>query len=290
VLYPALDIRNADSELVLAAVDDFAPTAVEETADGVTVYFPTPCEREAARVAVAAVLPGISVTPRDVDDEDWARRSQQNLTPVTVGLITVAPPWATGDLLDSPTMSRASGLPGSPGPVTVVIEPSMGFGTGHHATTRLCLEALQRLDLAGCRLLDVGTGSGVLAIAASIRRAGDVLGVDVDPDAIRNAVENLQLNPAAGRVRLLVADFRDAELAGADVVIANLTGAVLVQNAERLMSLVLDRGTLIISGLQAAERDEVVAVFAPAVVEWTADEAGWVALMFTRRPRSIIDL
>jgi ribosomal protein L11 methyltransferase len=159
----------------------------------------------------------------------------------------------------------------------------MGFGTGHHATTRLCLLALQHLELSGRAVLDVGTGSGVLAIAARLIGAGAVVGIDFDADAIQSARENLDLNPAAADVRLIVGDLRDSALRPADVVTANLTGALLVQSAAQLAALVRPGGTLVVSGLMTHERDGVVAAFAPAAqVVWEAQDDGWVGLAFNR--------
>ena len=156
----------------------------------------------------------------------------------------------------------------------------MGFGTGHHATTRLCLSALQTLDLHDKRVLDVGTGSGVLALAAATLGARDALGIDFDADAVANARENLVLNPSVKNVRFETVDVRDAALPTADIVLANLTGAVLLQNAVLLSSTVAPGGTLIVSGLQTHERKEVVAAFEIASVQWSGEEAGWEAFAF----------
>lgn len=273
--YPALDVRGADSEFVLALVDDYAPSAVEDVDDGVCVYFATAERRDQAQAAVAAAMPDARLSTRDVDDEDWARRSQQNLTPITVGRITITPPW----FVDPGAASAQAPAPGLR-PLTVVILPSMGFGTGHHATTRLCLAAMQAVDVAGRQVLDVGTGSGVLALAAAALGAGNVLGIDFDPDAITNADENLELNPGLTSVRVQVVDVKDAVLPSSDIVFANLTGAVLIQNAAQLRGAVAPGGTLIVSGLQTHERDDVIAAFAPATIRWTADELDWVAIAF----------
>jgi len=158
----------------------------------------------------------------------------------------------------------------------------MGFGTGHHATTRLCLAALQEVDLTDAFVLDVGTGSGVLAIAADRLGARRALGIDFDPDAIQSARENLELNPDVGRVELEVADLTSRELPRADVVTVNLTGALLARSAASLLGAVRPGGTLVLSGLLTHERDEVLRAFAPAVVMWEREEDGWVGLILRR--------
>lgn len=270
--YPALDVRGADADLVLALVDDFSPTAVEEIADGVSIFFTSSSRRDDARAAVAAAMPTAALDSREVDDEDWAKRSQENLPPVTVGRITVTPPWFVNE--------PPSNLHPPSGDLQIVILPSMGFGTGHHATTRLCLEGLQTLTVEGARVLDVGTGSGVLALAAAKLGARETRGIDFDPDAVTNAQENLELNPDVEGVRFEVVDVRDAALPEADLVLANLTGAVLVQNAPLLRGAVASGGTLIVSGLQTHERAEVMAAFAGAQVRWEKEELSWVSLAF----------
>ena len=267
--YPAIDVRADSSDLLLALVDDFGPTAVEERDAWVRIFFPTAAERDAAQRVLA---PEFDVSAVDVDDEDWARRSQENLKPITVGRITVAPPWAT--IAHDPV--AISHEPSAM--VEIVILPSMGFGTGHHVTTRLCLAALQTIDLTDRVVLDVGTGSGVLAIAADRLGAGRVLGIDDDPDAIQSARENLGLNPDVRQVTFETLDLAARALPDADVVTANLTGALLVRSSAALLAAVRPGGTLILGGIQSHERDEVRRAFADGEVCWERDEDGWVGL------------
>jgi ribosomal protein L11 methyltransferase len=161
----------------------------------------------------------------------------------------------------------------------------MGFGTGHHATTRLCLRALQAVDLAGRFLLDIGTGSGILAIAAGKLGAARAEGIDYDADAIAAANENLQLNSGVESVEFRVADLAIADLPAADVVTANLTGAALIGSAARLLDLVRPGGTLIVSGLLDEERDDVARAFGAGLeppLVWEQQEDGWAALAMKR--------
>jgi ribosomal protein L11 methyltransferase len=248
----------AVTDLFQAALTDYDVPAIDETSDDAwRVFFLTEEMRDRAAAALRPAFPTLSIEPLDVPDEDWAAKSQANLHAVQIGRVIVAPPW------DVPT--------------TIVIQPSMGFGTGHHATTRLCLAALQRLDLAGRSVLDVGTGSGVLAITASRLGAADVTGIDDDADAVHAAWENLALN-AGAQVSLLVGDFRTDDVVPADVVLANLTGGLLIASAERLRRLVNARGSLILSGFMTSEERDVVAAFAAFTVEHRADEDGWVCV------------
>jgi ribosomal protein L11 methyltransferase len=270
VFYPALDVAGVDGELLLAVVDDYSPTAVEDRGGLQTVFFSTASDRDRAAEALAAAFPAAHAARRDVDDEDWARRSQQSLQPVTVGRITVAPPWS---------VDRRSNL-------VLIVEPSMGFGTGHHATTRLCLAALQAIDLTGARVLDVGTGSGVLAMAACLLGARKAVGIDTDNDAIRSANENLELNPDVRGVTFECADLR-VTLAGgrpaADVLTANLTGALLIRSAGLLIDSVEIGGHLILSGLMQAEQPAVGAAFAERTVPVrVTSEEEWVGLLLRR--------
>lgn len=261
--WPALDIHPV-SEFLQAALIDFDVAAIDERADDEwRVFFASADARDRAASALRLEFPGTTIEPTDIPDENWAARSQAGLRAVRVGSIVVAPPWD---------------VPEGSSDLVIVIHPSMGFGTGHHATTRLCLDALQRLDMGGRNVIDVGTGSGVLAIAASLLGASRSVGIDDDADAIANARENLELNPRAA-VTLRVADLRSADLGSADVVVANLTGGLLISAARVLQDLTAGGGRLVLSGLMRPEESDVIAAFPAWQVEHRAYEDEWVVLM-----------
>jgi ribosomal protein L11 methyltransferase len=159
----------------------------------------------------------------------------------------------------------------------------MGFGTGHHATTRLCLEALQRIDLTGAFVLDIGTGSGVLAIAADLLGASRALGIDRDDDAIQSACDNLPLNQRAVHTSFEIRDVTSAPLPVAGVVTANLTGALLVRVAPALLATTRRGGTLILSGILAEEGDAVRKAFSATNLIEERQEAEWLCLRLTRQ-------
>jgi len=282
-LHPALDVWCPCSiDDVLVAVDDDSPTAVEERDDAIRVFFASPDARDAGCAALRAA--GYHTTALEVDDEDWARRSQQGLTPITVGRITIAP---SAPPLDSALLPNPYSL--SPSTITIVIPASMGFGTGHHATTRLCLEAMQQLPVDGAFVVDIGTGSGVLAIAASRLGAVRAIGIDVDPDAIQSARENLALNPDARHVSFEVDDIvrttnPDIMSGRADIVTANLTGALIARIAPVLVGAVRAGGSLVLSGVLGGERNAVVQAFGSGIdVVRESNDGEWVGFIMKKR-------
>lgn len=226
-------------------------------------------DRERAVSAIEALDLGLDLHAVDLPDEDWVARSQRALCAITAGGFVVAPPW---DL--PPTLADGVRL--------IVIEPSMGFGTGHHATTRLCLRALGTRDLSGRAVLDLGTGSGVLALAAAALGAAPVTALDIDADAIAAARQSAALNACGAGVQFGVADLFAAPPADADLVFANLTGAMLTRAAARILPLVRPGGTLIVSGFMTDERNGVEAAFADLAVAERFAEEGWCAAVLTR--------
>ncbi|MFN7977011.1 MAG: 50S ribosomal protein L11 methyltransferase [Vicinamibacterales bacterium] len=300
--WPALEIRSDDVDttgdlggLLSAVLADFQPLAIQDlippplppgglwdptappppepppTAIAWRVCFADQPTRDAALAAVAAqTLDGVTTAAVDLPDDDWVAKSQASLTAVHAGRFIVAPPW------DLPAATPD-------GVQVIVIEPSMGFGTGHHQTTRLCLAAMSTLDLAGRTVLDLGTGSGVLAMAASLLGASDVRGVDIDADAIAAAVRSAALNVLPTPVAFDTADVFVTPPAPAEVVLANLTGAMLIRSAREIAALTAAGGTLVISGFMAYERPGVEAALDAFDVTARSQEDEWCAAVLRRR-------
>jgi ribosomal protein L11 methyltransferase len=272
------DTPAAIRDRLVAVLSDHGLLAIHEddlkTPRQWTAHFETATGRDAAAMAVAS-FPDLTLAAEatEIEDDDWARRTQADLPAVRLGRVVVMPPW------DRPSRQ--------PGDVVVEIEPSRGFGTGHHQSTRLCLLLLQNRDLNGQTLVDVGTGSGVLAIVAAKLGAAFVSAIDVDADAIENARENIARNDVAAIVEAHVRDVADASLPPADVVIANLTGTMLARFGPHLASLVRPAGMLIVAGFTIDEKPMVLEAFADQFqISESAEEDDWWALVLTKSGRA----
>ena len=188
--------------------------------------------------------------------DDWAHRWKEGLEPVTAGAITISPPWRApdGPVLDGP-------------PWTLVIDPGMAFGTGHHETTLGCLGALQDLPVAGRRVVDVGTGTGVLALAARVLGAAEVVAVDTDPLAVEAAEVNVAAHGLDG---IIVREGSCEVVEGTgEVVIANIRTDLLMALATGLAGLLAAGGTLLCSGIDVGRTEEAAAAFRAVGLEPT---------------------
>ena len=264
----AVRVRSERAEIALAELLELAPGGVEETDLGDSVEYAVygavgelP-DLGDVRAAVGGEL--VEVSSREVAD-DWADRWKQFHVPIVVeDRVCVRPPWS--DPFD--------------GVLDVVIDPGRAFGTGSHPTTRLCLELLLGLSPGG-PLLDVGCGSGVLAIAAAKLGWGPVRGVDHEAESVEATRENARANGV--EVDVARADLRSEPLPWAPTVTANLLRPLLLDLAGRLPADAVP-DTLIASGLLRHEGDEVVAAFARAGLRAAArrDEGEWSALLLVR--------
>jgi ribosomal protein L11 methyltransferase len=288
---PALVIRFPDGhdaalrDRLVALLADHDLIAVHEdridSPHGWTAHFGTSASRDdaAAAIASSADFADLRIQPVEIDDEDWARRTQADLPAVKIGRVTIAPPWdlprsaATADRLE-------------PSHLLVIIEPSRGFGTGHHQSTRLCVALLQSREVTGRTVIDVGTGSGVLAITAAKLGAQQVVALDSDADAVENARENIATNAVGQRVKAIVDDLGTTQVAAADLVLANLTGTLLAHHAADLARLVRRTGAVIVSGFNVDERPRVSDALAPFFeISESAEEDDWHAFVLTAAAR-----
>jgi ribosomal protein L11 methyltransferase len=252
-------------------------TAVEERPDRVITYLlPEPGEDPAHYVAGLAerlrafhdgVRPHIEWDW--LPDVDWGEAWKRGLQPRRVGeRIIVAPSWTSPEA--------------GPNDVVITIDPQMAFGTGEHASTRGTLRLLERHLKAGARVLDVGTGSAVLAIAAARLGAREVVGVETDRDSLINAQENIERNQVADQVRLEHYHADEAYLRAAeppfDLIVANILSSVIVPLLSALNAALAPGGTLIVAGILQAEAERVLAAAGQegfTVLQQDCEEEWW---------------
>ena len=278
----ALDItlEPAAREAVEYALSEAGALGTEESvgtdADGlarVSAYFDAPPSRERVRATLLDALriydlPSSSVrdmTAREVEARDWLGEWKKSWQPLRVGRrFLVAPPWSElGEETDR---------------IVIRIEPGMAFGTGTHETTRLCLEAIET-HFDGASLLDAGTGTGILAIAAAkLNPNARVEACDTDADAVEIARENARLNGVADRIAFRVGSVND-ETASADFVCANLTADVILPLLPSLVAATC--GRLVLSGVLDAQAEQLRdALRSLGVAESETRAAGeWVAII-----------
>ncbi len=225
---------------------------------------------------IATRLPDAKTSLSETAKKDWLSAWRQFFTPVECGeRFVVLPPW----LAHMEHSTRKA----------VIIDPKSAFGTGHHASTRLCLEALS--DLAdegrirkGGWFLDLGCGSGVLGIAAC-KLGMDGTGVDIDPIAIANAKENRELNEAA-RLELLKGSLEKVKGEKFDLVFANILARPLIEMASRLMASLKKDGCLILSGILDSQAEDVAAAYAALGKPKIKAEDEWRALIWAYREKA----
>ena len=208
-----------------------------------------------------------------ITSDAWQEQWRGHFPPLCVGQrLLVLPPWEP--------------QPDQPDRHCIVINPSMAFGTGHHATTHTCLEAIESLCIQGGppeRALDLGTGSGILAIALAKLGSAAIWATDIDPDALTQARQNANVNQVADALHISAASL-DALPLPFPLVIANLFASTLIELSLLLTSAVLSSGHAILSGIQADQEEAVRHAFcSPA---WTLTtrlpKDGWVTLVLRR--------
>ena len=201
-----------------------------------------------------------------IEQEDWQNAWKQYYHAMDIGRrLAIVPGWET---YDTPR-------------VQITMDPGLAFGTGTHETTALCLELLDGLVQGGERVLDVGTGSGILAIAALKLGARQADGVDIDPMCVRTAGENAERNGVADRFRVLVGDLSDKAEGVYDIITANIVAAAILSLAPAVPALMAPGAKFICSGIIDTRKDEVLAGLRacglrPVEIQ---EKRGWVCIL-----------
>jgi ribosomal protein L11 methyltransferase len=228
--------------------------------------FPDAAEAQSQWTRLKPLLPAAVLGDAEVRlmaDHDWRESYKAHFKAWQFGRLHWVPVWERD----------AFQLP--PGDAVLWLDPGLAFGTGNHETTRLCVERLVALagtndrSIASRRVIDAGCGSGILALSAVLLGFRDVTGFDNDAEAVRVSGQNAALNGLAGQVRFFTGDLLTGlEGQQADVLLANIQADVLMRFAPELVTTMAPGGTLVLSGILAAELEQVRATFAAAAPDW----------------------
>lgn len=219
-----------------------------------------------------ADLGSMRVTEQIRDDADWKDKWKAYFKPFHVSKhLVVCPSWEQYDPQEEEKI--------------ISIDPGMAFGTGTHETTSMCLNLLEKYMQKGNRVLDAGTGSGILAIAASLLGAGEVLGVDVDRDAVRTAQENIQKNNCQETARAEYGDLTQGVDYEADLIVGNLMAELICMLMPGIAQHLHSGGVFIASGI-LTEKEEMVkdaAEKAGLTLEELTEKGEWCAIVFRKQ-------
>ncbi len=268
----ALRVRPSSpeaAELVSAALFAAGSQGIQEDGDTLVTQFEHAHEIDVARDGVLAADSGASLEVRELPDVDWSQAWRAGIGAHELGGLVVTPPW----LADRYPEARR-----------IVIEPGMAFGTGEHATTRGVVRLMQRALRPGDRVADLGAGSAVLAIAAAKLGAGSVAAIEMDPDAIENAEDNVRVNGVDDRVRVILGDAGVLLplVAPVRLVLANIISSVLTELLPIIGAALTTDGEAILSGILEIERDEMLDVICAGgwrVIAEDAEEIWWSVLI-----------
>ena len=200
-------------------------------------------------------------------EENWAENWKKSFKPLRLGKhMLIKPGWCDCAV--------------EPGDKVIEIDPGMAFGTGTHETTGMCVELVEKYVQPGSTAIDVGTGTGILAIAAAHMGAKDVLAIDIDRVAVRVAAENVRINGFEGTIRCVAGDLLENVEEQADVVIANIIADVIIMMAQPVRAHIADGGRFICSGISSERKQDVLDALDAAgyTVLDVLERGGWCAI------------
>ena len=216
----------------------------------------------------------LETVKRVVDGDDWIEIWRKHYRPIELGNVLICPAWIKQEPKE--------------GQISVIIDSNMAFGTGEHETTSMVLSLMQDYVKNAETVIDVGTGSGILGIAAAKLGAKKVFMTDIDYVAVKSAAHNCEINGVSDKCEVCLNNLLDDKNVVGDLVLANITADVLLILAEELPQRVKDGGTLIMSGIIKSRVDEVVKKYTSIgfTLEKRRDEGEWIALVMKKTGRN----
>jgi len=270
---PARSWSNSEKEILFALMSQIGFDGFVEGEDDIQAYIEeqrfSSDELNQIIDELAAINIKVQYRYHLTEDQNWNEEWEKKFSPVVVD---------EGVLIRAPFHDSQNDLR-----YTLVIEPKMSFGTGHHHTTRLMIRAMGRMDVEGKRILDMGCGTGVLGIYGCLKGASRVLGVDFDQWAYENALENVARNGTTGmEVRLGDVGALGKEIF--DIILANITRNTLVRDMSEYTSHLVDEGRILVSGILAEDAQYVLneAYRCGLHHENTEEESNWISLSFIK--------
>jgi ribosomal protein L11 methyltransferase len=277
--FVAIDVDPADADVLSATLFELGAQGVEERdettlakgAPGKVTLVASFASHEEAKEAIAELDEALSPRLEEIVGDAWRDAWKEHFRPFAITRsIVIRPPWQSYDE--------------KPGERILVLEPGRAFGTGLHETTSLVAGALESRskELAGATVLDVGCGSGILALIAIALGASGARAIDTDPEAAEVTRENATRNGLDESVRADTAPI-ESIAERFPVVVANIEARVLVPMATALGDRVMPGGLLVLSGILAPQRDEVRAAYAHFALEDAPGKGEWIALVLRAR-------
>lgn len=268
---------GSSREAALAALFAAGAQGVHEDGAVLVTHFPSGTDLERVRDAILTVVPGAEIDTAPTADVDWSEAWKERIGAHVLRTLTVTPPWLAGDA----DLSH-----------TIVIDPGMAFGTGEHETTRGVVRLMHDIVRPGDLVVDLGAGSAILSIAAAKLGASRVIAIELDPDAIGNAEENVVRNAVAGCVHVIQGDAGSLLplVAPVHVVVANIISSVLLELLDVIERALAPGGRAILSGILFEERETILAALAARdwrVIAEDRENAWWSVSAEVRSPSPV---
>jgi ribosomal protein L11 methyltransferase len=261
---------SGNPQPVIDALFSAGSQGVQEQGGAILTHFPPGADAGEIEQVVRSADPGARVTAEPAPLPDWSEW-RASVGEHRLGRITISPPWMADD--DA---------------MRVIIDPAMAFGTGEHATTRGVIRLMQKLPAMPARVADLGAGSAVLAICAARLGAKSAAAIELDPDAIGNAEENVAVNGVGDTVKVIQGDARLLLplVAPVDLILANIISSVLLDLLAPMRDSLSGGGHAILSGILTDEREMMSNAIVQSRWEILADdvEEGWWSVLIQPRP------